>query len=146
MTRQSRAVFVFLLSVILTWVWSLFPSIFVPPGHLHRSRPHGSTRAPHESHQRGLQEVQGKRPVQETGGHAGGALPLTFKTLTSSLWTPPCLPPSHPSPLLYLSLCEREEAAIELSVSPRESFDIFCARHVWLYPTLLLPLCVKTKK
>lgn len=78
------------------------------PGHLHRGGPHGFAGAPYESHQRRLQKVQGKRPVQEAGRHAGGALPLTF-TLTPS----------------YLSLCEREEAAVELSVSPERVLIYF---------------------
>lgn len=47
-----------------------------------------------------------------------------------------------PSPLLYLPLCERTEAAVELPVSP-EFWYILCMSCL-VSPTLLLPLCVKT--
>lgn len=51
---------------------------FHPTGHLYWGWPHGPERAQDEGHQRRLQEVQGECAVQETGGHTGGPVPLTY--------------------------------------------------------------------
>ncbi len=103
-----------------------------PPGHLHRSRPHGSAWAPNESHQRRLQEVQGKRPVQEAGGHAGGTLPLTFKlSPTHSL-----PPPSSAPPFLSIAVWKRGGSSWLVCLPQREFWYILCMSCL-AFPTLL---------
>ena len=47
-------------------------------GYLHRGWPDGTQGAAHEDHQRGLQEVQGERSVQEEGGHSRGTLSINI--------------------------------------------------------------------
>lgn len=107
-----------------------------PPGHLHRSRPHGAARAPHESHQRRLQKVQGERPVQEAGGHTGGPLPLTLSPLFVvfvSLFLPRHAPTQ---PFCHLLASGRVAAAD----SARQRKALIRLVHVLLHP--LFPVTV----
>lgn len=87
-------------------------------GHLHRGWPHGTAGTPHESYQRGLQEIQGKRLVQEAGRHTWGALPLTSKPFSF-----------FPHHLRTSSPFEREGASAELFMAAVKILLYFV--HVW---------------
>lgn len=150
MTRQSRAVFVFLLSVILTWVWSLFPSIFVPPPL--SSRPSAQKQASWlYASAEWKSPTRTSRSPRKTSctrsrrarrrGFTSNLQNFNFITLNSPL--PPSLPSLPPS--LSIAVWKRGGSSWVVCLPQREFWYILCTSCLALSHSPVTVMC-KDKK
>lgn len=150
MTRQSRAVFVFLLSVILTWVWSLFPSIFVPPPL--SSRPSAQKQASWLCASAAWKSpTRTSRSPRKTSctrsrrarrrGFTSNLQNFNFITLNSPL--PPSLPSLPPS--LSIAVWKRGGSSWVVCLPQREFWYILCTSCLALSHSPVTVMC-KDKK